>query len=304
MSLAWCGSSAVVKPLMNALDDEDWLVRQAAHIALTNLTGMEYPFDAESPPAVRARQVDVWRTWWASVDLAEPPKEVLELLQGDITRGGSVTASSTYRGPPDVLVDGQIGPEYWQTKSVEPPQWCKVDLGRPREVSQVTVQQYAAGYCMTEFEIATSLDDEAYDTVCREKRVTPPKLTVNFPAREVRYVRITSFGSEKPIYPTTFFEVEVNGVVREEAKDPREIVWRARARCSRTRSTWRSWSRGRDHQSHWRASVRAGDLSSHGVRRDSIAGATEGRAVVSVSPAFARQPHVGSQRRRGSRRSR
>ena len=46
MALAWCGGREAVAPLLVALDDRDWVTRQAAHVALTNLTGMEKPFDA------------------------------------------------------------------------------------------------------------------------------------------------------------------------------------------------------------------------------------------------------------------
>jgi hypothetical protein len=51
MALAWCGSRLAVPPLLQKLDDEDWLVRQAAHVSLTNLTGMEFPFDANARAA-------------------------------------------------------------------------------------------------------------------------------------------------------------------------------------------------------------------------------------------------------------
>ena len=33
---------------------------------------------------------------------------------------------------------------------------------------------------------------------------------IGFAPRQARYVRITSFGSKRPIYPTTFFEIEIN----------------------------------------------------------------------------------------------
>jgi HEAT repeat protein len=46
MALGWCGGRAAVSPLIEALGDPSWTVRQAAHVALTNLTGMEFAFDA------------------------------------------------------------------------------------------------------------------------------------------------------------------------------------------------------------------------------------------------------------------
>jgi hypothetical protein len=46
MALGWCGRREAVPPLLAALQDDAWLVRQAAYISLTNLTGLEFPFDA------------------------------------------------------------------------------------------------------------------------------------------------------------------------------------------------------------------------------------------------------------------
>jgi HEAT repeat protein len=227
LALAWCGGREAVPPLLAALDDADWVVRQAAHVALTNLTGLEFPYHADAAAERRAEQAQAWRAWWATVPADQPPKEVLELLGGGAGPGGiGVTASTTYKGPPEVLVDGQLGPAYWQTKNVAPPQWCTLDLGRPREISQVIVHQYGPGYCMTEYELATSLDDQMYESVRREKGTTPATLTIDFPPRRVRYVRITSFGAEKRLYPTTFFEVEVHGGEPPGIRAQGPLAWR------------------------------------------------------------------------------
>lgn len=43
LSLGWCGGREQLPVLLKALDDSDWSVRQAAWVALTNLTGMEFP---------------------------------------------------------------------------------------------------------------------------------------------------------------------------------------------------------------------------------------------------------------------
>ncbi|HUT78884.1 MAG TPA: HEAT repeat domain-containing protein, partial [Polyangia bacterium] len=228
MALAWCGSRKAVPPLLAALDDDDWFVRQAAQVSLTNLTGMEFPFNAHAPPPQRAARAKVWRDWWATVPGDRPPEEVLELLVGpkNLATGRSATASTTYRGPPDVLLDGQIGPAYWQTKNVEPPQWVTIDLGRPVEIAQVVVHQYGPGYCMTEYELATSVDDKTFDAVVRRKGLTPVELIVEFPPRRARYVRITSFGAEKSLYPTTFFEIEVHSAHRPRVRSTEPIAWR------------------------------------------------------------------------------
>jgi HEAT repeat protein len=80
LSLGWCGGRTAVQPLLNALDDRDWVVRQAAWVALTNITGMEFPFDALAKRSVRNEQLDKWGRWWAGVPTGVPPPDVIELL--------------------------------------------------------------------------------------------------------------------------------------------------------------------------------------------------------------------------------
>lgn len=65
MALAWCGGREHVEPLLAALDDTDWVVRQAACVALNNLTGAEWPFNALGEAQGRAWQVQFWKQWWA-----------------------------------------------------------------------------------------------------------------------------------------------------------------------------------------------------------------------------------------------
>ncbi|MHC4630736.1 MAG: hypothetical protein ACYS9C_05635, partial [Planctomycetota bacterium] len=140
--MRWPGPWATRQPLYDAtrqhinsliavLDDPDWVTRQSAWVALTNLTGMEWPFDSLAGPATRSQQAQRWRDWWATVPADRPPAELLQLLEGWKYRayGKTATASSTYRGPPGVLIDGLLGPEFWQTKNVPFPQWCTVDIG-------------------------------------------------------------------------------------------------------------------------------------------------------------------------------
>jgi len=228
MALAWCGSRKAVGPLLDALGDRDWFVRQAAHVSLTNLTGMEFAFHATAAREKRADQASVWRNWWATVPDDRPPKEVLDLLAGSKNwpSGYAVTASSTYRGPPNAITDGQIGPEFWQTKNVPFPQWCIIDLGRPQRIAQIVIHQYGPTLVMTDYELATGVDNQQFDVVQRRKGVTPVELPIDFPPRTVRYVRITSHGSVRPTYPTTFFEVEVNETARAVRPKTAQVEWR------------------------------------------------------------------------------
>ena len=213
MALAWCGDRNAVSPLLAALSDEDWVTRQAAHVSLTNLTGMEFPFDSMATPRRRADQAKVWGDWWSAVPTDRPPTDLLAMV-GDPKPWASiwsVSASSTYKGPPHILTDGLIGPAYWQTKNVPFPQWCTVDLGHNEEVAQVAIHQYGSKFVMTEYELATSLDNKTFDVIERKQGDTEVTLAVSFSPRQARYIRITSFGSKQPIYPTTFFEIRVNG---------------------------------------------------------------------------------------------
>ena len=226
MSLGFCGGRADVAALLSALDDGDWTVRQAAWVALTNLTGQEWPFDALAPVASRRRQAGRWRSWWEKVPADRPPTEVLALLPGgteapppaagpdddqaNLARGCTVTGSTTYKGPPGVLTDGRSDQSaYWQTKNVPFPQHCTVDLGKARTIGCVVVQQYGRRFCMTDCAIAVSADGKAWTDVYRRRSLTPIRLVTTFAPRPARYVRVASYATENPTYPTTFLEIEV-----------------------------------------------------------------------------------------------
>ncbi len=217
MALGWCGSRDAIGPLLDALEDADTMTRRGAHVSLTNLTGMESP-----------AQTGRWRRWWATVRPDRVPDEVLDLLEGFRHRptGAAVTASSTYRGPADVLTDGLIGPGYWQTKDVPLPQWCTVDLGIPRMISRITVHQYGPRFVLTDYELATSLDNRSFKTIERRKGRTPVTLVRNFQPRLARYVRLTSYASTNRVYPTTLFEIQIGSGTETENSSDESVTWR------------------------------------------------------------------------------
>ena len=237
MALAWCGSRTHVAPLLAALDDADWTVRQTAHVALENLTGMVLPFDALAAPDARTGQARQWRTWWSGVADGQVPKELTAALgrttgAGNLARGCAVTVSGTYKGPPGVLTDGRRG-GFWQTKNVPFPQGCTVDLGRMQTVARIVVRQYDKGFCMTDWEVSASADGRTFETVQRSKRLSPVDLSVSFPPRKARHIRITSHAAERSIYPTTFREVEVYASASTPDAAPRERVLDATLRAVR-----------------------------------------------------------------------
>jgi len=61
MNLGRTGSRNHLAVLLEAMNDEQWNVRQAAWISLGNLTGQELPFDSMDTRQKRAEQVEAWR---------------------------------------------------------------------------------------------------------------------------------------------------------------------------------------------------------------------------------------------------
>ena len=65
VALAACGTRESVEPLLDALEDRDALVVQAAVMALENLTGHVEPIDAYADRLARQSQMASWRRWFA-----------------------------------------------------------------------------------------------------------------------------------------------------------------------------------------------------------------------------------------------
>ena len=214
MALAWCGGREEVSSLLGALDDPDWTVRQAAWVSLTNLTGMEWPYDGQAPVEVRTEQAAQWRDWWAAVPPDAPPEEVVSLLGGEegwnnLAQGAPAVLSSVYKGDEKALTDGRRGGDFWQTKNVPFPQSCEIDLGALHDAGCVVVHQYGEGFCLTEYGVEVSLDGEHFEEVVRREEKTTPFLVVQFAPRSFRYVKLVSYATENPTYPCTLYEVEV-----------------------------------------------------------------------------------------------
>ena len=220
MSLGWCGGKKDVKTLLDRLGDTDWTVRQAAWVALTNITGVEFEFDALTGSDVRTGQIKVWRAWWSKFptdqtdrpsDNTAPTATAATAATGDpnLAFGGAVTASSVYKGPLSTLTDGADRGGFWQTKGVKFPQHCTVELRKSSKFGCVVVQQYGPGFCMTDYSVDVSADGKTYKQVHRSKNLSVERLIVTFTPVEARYVRITSYNSANRTYPTTFHEIGV-----------------------------------------------------------------------------------------------
>jgi HEAT repeat protein len=80
MSLAACGTRESVPALLAALDDTDPLVRQAAAVALENLTGHIESLATFAAPADRAPQVERWHAWFRGTSWAAIETQLIEQL--------------------------------------------------------------------------------------------------------------------------------------------------------------------------------------------------------------------------------
>ncbi len=230
MGLGWVGTRKHVDVLLGMLDDSDWTVRQAAWVALTNLTGMQWPVDALGTAEARRAQVQVWKQWWAKAPGDRAAAEVFELLKGDpaksLAAGCEVTASSAYKGPANALTDGSQD-TFWQAKGVKFPQHCTIDLGAATEFTRLVIHQYGPGYCMTDFGVAASGDGVKFEEIHRAKTPVEPLLEIELGKTVARYVRITSYDSQNKIYPTTIREIEIwNGRAAAGSQSGENIFWR------------------------------------------------------------------------------
>ena len=147
VALGFCGGRDHLRLLVERLDDSDWTVRQSAWVALTNLTGMEWPFDALAKADLRSQQVRRWREWITKIPSDRPPKDVLDLIApaaaisiDNLALGAKVAVSTIYKGPPEALTDGALGSELADQECQIPPALHN----RPRRLEANRLRRRAA----------------------------------------------------------------------------------------------------------------------------------------------------------------
>ena len=57
-------STKATSALIEALNDQDSSVREAAYISLCSITNKSFPFEAHQEPADRAKKIKAWQDWW------------------------------------------------------------------------------------------------------------------------------------------------------------------------------------------------------------------------------------------------
>jgi HEAT repeat protein len=100
MALAWTGDARAVYALLDALEDSDWVTRQAAWVSLTNLTGLQWPFNANGSEKDIEAQASVWRET-TDTPFGQAPSGVMKLVRDnsdDEERLRGVRALGTFGG--------------------------------------------------------------------------------------------------------------------------------------------------------------------------------------------------------------
>ena len=96
VALATCGNRQSVEPLLDALEDRDPLVVQAAVVALENLTGHVEPVDAYADVPSRQIQMANWRHWFAETSWQAIEEDLIARLTDndrDVVRRAAVALS-------------------------------------------------------------------------------------------------------------------------------------------------------------------------------------------------------------------
>jgi HEAT repeat protein len=81
MALGACGTRESVPPLLAALSASDPLTRQAAAVALENLTGHLGDFNGFAAPSAREVQAENWRAWFAATNWQSIERDQVQRLQ-------------------------------------------------------------------------------------------------------------------------------------------------------------------------------------------------------------------------------
>jgi HEAT repeat protein len=92
MALGSCGTRHSVGPLLNALEDPDALVAQAASTAIENISGHSFSFNAFAPKPERVTAAQRWRAWFE----ANPWGEIERALILQLAMPASEMASRAY----------------------------------------------------------------------------------------------------------------------------------------------------------------------------------------------------------------
>lgn len=129
MALATCGTRASAPPLLDALEDPDPLVGQAAALALENLTGHRPEFDAFASPGSRRQQAQTVRNWLTGTTWEEIERDLVRRLgssdRGEVRRA-AVALGRIGDGPARIALRDYVERERGRNPY---PEWRKTHQG-------------------------------------------------------------------------------------------------------------------------------------------------------------------------------
>jgi HEAT repeat protein len=112
MYLGINGDRAMIAPLLVALDDSDWLVRQASIVALRTATCLKLPYDTQKEGEMRADRLNEIKSQIKGMDFSQHVEKLMRLAEDDqleyFTRCDAVRALSRIAGHDERLVQRMI----------------------------------------------------------------------------------------------------------------------------------------------------------------------------------------------------
>lgn len=215
MALGWCGNRKHLNQLLGLLSDEDWTVSQAASIALTNITGMNFPFNAMGSTTKKKVQIKIWKEWVGHLKRGQIPQDCLDLLAHAFNpnfalrkKCSSKHTFKTFRSSPSRLTDGEREQSGWLATAGYPKD-ITVDLQKVESFSCVVIHQPEIQKSLTDFALEVSSDGLKFTQILRQKSSEEKELYVNFKMVNARYLRLVSFDSVDKNHAAAIYELEV-----------------------------------------------------------------------------------------------
>ena len=183
VALAACGTRKSIEPLLDALEDRDALVVQAAVMALENLTGHVEPIDAYADRLARQSQMASWRRWFAETSWEAIEQNLIGLLANedrDVVRRAAVALSHVGSS----ASHGALRQYLIAQREINPlPEWRKAAIAAtPRDSIRLPPSTHGPSRRLSE-QLGSSMTKAPYP--CWLKRLpcttTPTRATCSLP---------------------------------------------------------------------------------------------------------------------------
>ncbi|MFE6969963.1 discoidin domain-containing protein [Isoptericola sp. NPDC057653] len=124
----------------------------------------------------------------------------------DLARGAAASAGTTSGGSPAALTDGDDGTA-WTSEQGDDAAWAQVDLGRVREIGEITLG-WTADYA-NDYRVEVSSDGDGFTEVARAGALGGGPLRTRFAPTDARFVRVwlDRLATQRAAFGLTAFEV-------------------------------------------------------------------------------------------------